>query len=336
MVLRMGIVGCGDIAQYTAMMGWFIRPLKITACCDSDARRAEAFARRYRIPQVYTNYITMLESQPLEAVYLAVPHHLHAPMTLEAVQRGKAVLMEKPLARSVAEGLDLLAKAGGGKVGVNYQYRYDSACYALAKAIQNGVFGSVHSIRIHLPWRREAAYFDASPWHRSLEHSGGGTLLTQASHFLDWAFWALGEKPLTAMGYTRTIGFDVEVETLAHGLVQTEQGTLVNVVSSMVSARERAVVVEVEAERGSARYIERPLPHVTYQGVKVRKEQPPQRGFHALQRSLAGFVEWVLEDKLYLIPMEEALPALAAVEAIYGSARSGQREFTIYGGEKNG
>jgi UDP-N-acetyl-2-amino-2-deoxyglucuronate dehydrogenase len=324
--LNLGIVGCGDIAGYTALISRLVPQVRLSACCDVNVERVQAFAKRHRIPQVFTGYNEMLCEGDLDAVYLAVPHNLHYDMVLSAVQAGKPVFVEKPLTRTLEEGIKLVERAAGQKVGVNYQYRYDSGCYALGRAVQAGALGRVHSIRINIPWRRTQSYFDGAAWHKTMAQAGGGTLITQGSHFLDVALWALEERPVSAMGYTASPGFDVEVDTLAHGVVETEGRTLISVVSSMVAASEQKVTIEAYGERGTAIYAERPLPQVKFVGVNVRKERPPEWGVHALQRSLAGFAHWVMNDKPYLIPAHETLPVLAAVDGIYRSAQSGRRE----------
>jgi predicted dehydrogenase len=216
--------------------------------------------------------------------------------------------------------------AANRKVGVNYQYRYDSGCYALARALQSGALGRIHSIRINVPWHRTQSYFDQAAWHRTIAQAGGGTLITQGSHFLDVALWAVGEAPVSAMGYTATPGFAVEVDTLAHGIVETSGGTLITITSTMAAAREQAVTIEVYGERGTGIYSNRPWSSVRFIGCKVQRERPPAWGLHALQRSLAGFAKWVLDDKVFLIPAASTMPVLAAVDGIYRSAQSGQRE----------
>jgi len=324
--LNFGIVGCGDIAGYTALISKLVPQVKLSACCDVNADRVAAFAKRHRIPQTYTDYAELLEKASLDAVYLAVPHNLHYEMILSAVEAGKPVFVEKPVTRTLLEGLKLVETVASQKVGVNYQYRYDSGCYALGRAVQARVLGQVHSVRINIPWHRTTSYFEGAAWHKTIAQAGGGTLITQGSHFLDVALWALGERSVSAIGYIASSGFDVEVDTLAHGIVETERGTLISITSSMVAASEGAVTIEVYGERGTAFYRDLPSPRVKFTGVKVRKERSPEWGVHALQRSLAGFANWVLNDKPYLIPAYETLPVLAAVDGIYRSAQSGKRE----------
>jgi predicted dehydrogenase len=195
----------------------------------------------------------------------------------------------------------------------------------MARAIQSDALGRIHSIRINIPWHRRQSYFNGAAWHKTIRHAGGGTLITQGSHFLDVALWALGESPISAMGYAKTPLFDVEVDTLTHGIVETEGGALVSVVSSMVAATEQKVTVEAYGEKGTALYADRPRPHVRFIGAKIQKERPPEWGVHALQRSLSGFANWILNEKPFLIPAASTIPVMTAMDGIYRSAKTGQR-----------
>ncbi len=134
------------------------------------------------------------------------------------------------------------------------------------------------SVRINVPWHREPAYFDGAAWHKTIAQAGGGTLITQGSHFLDVALWALNEKPTSAMGYTATPGFDVQVETLAHGIVETSGGTLISITSTLAAASEQAVTIEMYGEKGTAVYTDRPIPHVKFMGVKIHQRTPARVG----------------------------------------------------------
>ena len=324
--LNLGIVGCGDIADFTAMVSKLIPQVHLSGCCDVNAKRVESFAKRHRIPKSFTDYSNILANADIDAVYLAVPHHLHFEMIVSAVKSGKSVLVEKPITRTIEEGIQLIETMGNHKVGVNYQYRYDCGCYALGRALQKGALGKVHSIRINVPWHRTQKYFEDAAWHKNIAEAGGGTLITQGSHFLDVVLWGLDEKPVSAMGYAKTLLFNVEVDTLTSGIVETSGGTLISIVSSMVAASEQKVTIEAYGEKATAVYSNKPFPRVKFFGAKVPREYPPEWGLHALQRSLSGFAKWVLDDKQYLTPAKATLPVLAAVDAIYRSGKSGKRE----------
>lgn len=271
----------------------------------------------------------MLRSEVLDAVYLAVPHNLHYQMIKAAIESGVPVFVEKPITCTLKEGIDIVqfAHQEGIKLGVNYQYRYDSGCYALAKAAQNDCLGKIYYARCNIPWRREEGYFQNSPWHANLETSCGGTLLTQGSHILDIAIWALGGRPVKTTGRAVKVKFvDVEVEDLAVGIVELDNGALIQISSSMVSNPEQALSIEIYGEKGTAVYTDKPLPKVRFLGVKVNAGKPPVRGIHALQRSLEGFRKWVMEDVPYLTPGIESLPVLAAVDGMYRSSVSSHQE----------
>jgi predicted dehydrogenase len=325
----LALVGCGDIAGFTAWLARLNRGIQLVACCDLSSAKAKSFAEKHKIPRTYTDYSDMLNKVEMDAVYLAVPHHLHYPMMVEAIQAGIPIFVEKPINRTLREGIEItnLAKKEGIKIGVNYQYRYDAGCYALARAVQRGDLGEIHYARINIPWHREAAYFDGAEWHKSLAQSGGGTLITQGSHFIDIVLWALGMRVRSAMGYTAQRVFTgVEVEDLAQGTIEMQSGALVQVSSSMVAASEQAVSIEVYGQRSTAIYRNLPRPKVRFIGQNLPKERPPVAGLHALQRSVEAFRAWVMEDRPYLTPAEEALPVLAAVEALYRSVQSGCKE----------
>ena len=129
-------------------------------------------------------------------------------MLCQAIDEGLPVFVEKPLTRTLSEGVQVAgrSKASGVKVGVNYQYRYDSGCYALARAMQKDQLGRIASVRINVPWRRDSTYFTESAWHAKLETAGGGTLITQGSHFLDVVLWGLGSGAVSALGTPTNFG----------------------------------------------------------------------------------------------------------------------------------
>lgn len=326
--LRLALVGCGDIARFVGLFAHLNRHVQPVACCDIRAGRAASFAHHYRIGKMFTDYAKLLEWGEMDAVYLAVPHDLHREMILAALVAGFPVWSEKPLTRTLAEGQEVVRVAQERQLplGVNYQYRYDTGCYGLARAVQAGHLGEVYSVTCSLVWRRDGGYFRNAPWHASLAQAGGGTLLTQGSHLLDVALWALGSPPVAASGATGQRKFrESAVEDVAVGHVELANGALVQVHSTMAAAASEPLRLDVYGSRGSAHYSNRPWPHVRFRGLRVRCERPPHRGRHALQRSLEGFRAWLVEGVHYLTPADEALPVLAAVEAIYQSAQSGNR-----------
>jgi len=199
-------------------------------------------------------------------------------------------------------------------------------CYALAHAVQGGNLGNVNAIRINIPWHRQQDYFEKSVWHQKISSAGGGTLITQGSHFLDIALWALGNQPISAVGYIKKSKFkNVEVEDLAQGIVEMPEDTLLQISTTMASASEQAVTIEIYGDKATAIYSNKPWPNVKFIGVNIHREIPPMWGVHALQRSLEAFGSWVQSGAPHLCPVQESLVTLAVVEAIYRSSMIGQK-----------
>jgi len=328
-VCRMAIVGCGDIARFTALGCLLNRKMKAIACMDIDGDRSQAFARRFRIAGAYDDYEKLLDRDDLDAVYLAVPHDLHRPMIEEALERGLPVLCEKPIAAEMEDAVAIceLSRKKNIPVGVNYQYRYDSACYALVDACREGKLGTIQYGRVNVPWNRKRGYFDDSPWHKSMARSGGGTLLTQASHVIDVALSAMGGHPVRVMGIVdRKVFTDVEVEDFGTGLIELDDGAVLTVTSSMIAVPERRILMEIYGTGGTVLYEGPDFPKVRFLGTKVKKRRPPIRGLHALFRSIEGFRRWITGGEEYLTPAGSTLSVLAAVKALYRSAETGKRE----------
>ena len=326
---KIAIVGCGDIARFTAIGCLLNRRIRATASVDIDERKARSFAKRFRAGEPFADYDDMLARAKVDAVYLSVPHHLHRPMIEKAVGTGVAVLCEKPIGVSMDDALAIcrLSQETGVKVGINYQYRYDKACFALTAAAQTGVLGEILYGRCNVPWHRTSDYFAGAPWHASKEKSGGGTLLTQASHVIDIALAAVGGEPVTVRGDTaRRVFSDIEVEDLGMGIVTQSTGALLSITGSMIATPGRPVSIEVYGSKGTGIYTGPDFPRVRFLGTRVKRQRPPVRGLHALFRSIEGFRRWVCDDIPYLTPASSALRVLATVEALYRSAQTGRRE----------
>ncbi len=108
--LRIGIIGCG--AGVFHLRGYESEPrAKVVALAGLDTERCQRLAKQYEIPAIYGDYRELLEVADIDAVSIAVPNHLHMPVAIAALEAGKHVLIEKPLARSAEEGEQMIAAA---------------------------------------------------------------------------------------------------------------------------------------------------------------------------------------------------------------------------------
>lgn len=326
--MRLAIVGCGDIANYVALLTKTLPSVRITACASNSREEAERFAGKHHIASAYDDYNTLLKEDDLfDAIYISTPHHLHASMIRSAIHLGFPVLCEKPITDGLLTAREIVSEVQNlrAKVGINYQYRYNPACQKLINYSHNDL-GKLHYIRINIPWHREPGYFNNSTWHKKLATAGGGTLITQGSHFLDIALLAANANHVSAFGTVDRKVFntkDIEIEDYAHGIVTLDNGAHIEITSSMVANPEQTATIEVYGENGFARFSAKKRPFFFSKGARPsQKSDPITFGIHPLARSLQGFADWVVEDKPFRTPIASALPVMTVIDAIYKSSQT--------------
>lgn len=188
---KVGIVGCGGIAQVHAAVLDRLEATTLAACADIAPDRAASMAARYGC-RAYDSMAAMLEAERLDAVHLCTPHHLHAPMAEAAAARGVAVFTEKPPVISGEQWRQLERAAARVPVGVCFQNRYRPNVQRLRRLIEDGIFGAPVGARAFVTWRREAPYYRDSDWRGAWATEGGGALINQSIHTLDLLVWLLG------------------------------------------------------------------------------------------------------------------------------------------------
>jgi predicted dehydrogenase len=349
--MRLAVVGCGDVGSYLARFARLNPRVELVGCADRDIERARRCAGRST--KVYVDYRLMLSELRPDALYVALPHDLHLEAVEAAAEHGIHVLSEKPVAQGMEPALRSVraAEAAGVKLAINYQYRYNYACNRLIRLAGSGAFGRVHYLRCNIPWHREDSYFQSAAWHGSRARSGGGTLLTQASHAIDIALCASvyrevreggTERPSwRASGAIRRFRFQgVEVEDFCAATIELGAGPVIQVTSSMAAAVEEAMTIELYAELATVTCTTSPVGRIRIRRSKQGRALVPEArrgqdaafpkvgpwGIHPIARSLEAFRRWVVEGVPHLCPAREALPVLSVVEAIYRSAESGKAE----------
>ncbi|MFH5831624.1 Gfo/Idh/MocA family protein [Halalkalibaculum sp. DA384] len=129
-----------------------------------------------------------------EVINICVPNGLHAPLSIEALERGCHVVIEKPMAlnRRDCEGIIEAALQSSKKVFVVKQNRYSPPSKWLKQVVSGGVLGEIYLVKINCLWNRDKRYYKEGDWHGTLDMDGG-TLFTQFSHFVDIMYWIFGD-----------------------------------------------------------------------------------------------------------------------------------------------
>lgn len=231
--LRTGIIGCGKVGSFHAQAYAQLPGSQFTAVCDANRDRAEAFAAQWGV-RAYTDVEQMCREAQLDVVSVCTPHPLHANPAAAAADCGCHVLVEKPLAATLAD-CDAIIEAGERNhvtIGTMVQRRFYRPCMRIHQAIEAGKLGKpVLGMVTMLGWRDED-YYRSDPWRGSWKGEGGGVLVNQAPHQLDLLLWYMGEVD-EVYGVWKNLNHPyIEVEDTAAAVVKFKNGGVGSIVVS--------------------------------------------------------------------------------------------------------
>ena len=191
--VRIGIIGCGGIANNKHMPALRKIPeVEMVAFCDIVEERAVKAAADYGTPdaKVYTDYKELLKDESIEVVHVLTPNRDHSYITVDALEAGKHVMCEKPMAINTAEAQKMVdaAKRTGKKLTIGYQNRFRPDSMYLKQACEDGDLGEIYYARAQDIRRRAVptwgVFLDA-------EKQGGGPLIDIGTHALDLTLWMM-------------------------------------------------------------------------------------------------------------------------------------------------
>lgn len=190
--IRLGIVGCGGIVtgHHAKCMDSVKDQLVITAVCDVVEERAKDAAELYGASVIVKDYRDMLDD--VDAVLIALPHHLHYEAGMFFMENGVHVLMEKPLANTEEQCLKLIemSKKADVTLMVGYPLRYRPGLLKLKELLDSKVYGDVFQMSI---WTEQYTYAPPGNWLGNAEQLGGGQLFSHGCHYVDLLLWYLGQ-----------------------------------------------------------------------------------------------------------------------------------------------
>lgn len=230
--MNYALIGCGRIA-INHIYAQQNNKLHFTAMCDIDPKKMDALLDKAQLPQdvtlKYTDYRKMLEEHPeIELVSIATESGKHAEIALECIRRGINVMIEKPMAMSLADADRIIEESEKHhvKVGAIHQNRFNVAIQHLRKAVEAGRFGKLSHGTVHVRWNRNRGYYEQAPW-RGTWAEDGGALMNQCIHGIDLLRWMLGDEVEEVYGQTRQQFHDyLEAEDLGTAIVKFKNGAI--------------------------------------------------------------------------------------------------------------
>lgn len=240
--LRVGVLGTGAIAQIVHLPVLIDLPgARVEGVCDIDEKKSAAIAERLSIPRVFADEQDLFDSDDIDAVAICSPNHLHQRQVVAALEAGKHVLVERPLALD-AKGAEAAVKAAakaGRTLVVAYNNRYRHDLRGVKSLLKAGELGEVFSI--HGTWFNKKVRLRRPTWRHRRETAGGGAFMDLGLQVLDLGLWLMDYPAVERVSAHMRKGEDMEVEDAATVLLQLETGTTVSVevTWSLIAERDR-------------------------------------------------------------------------------------------------
>lgn len=296
---------------------------EITAIASRSAEKAEEAAKQLNIPRSYGSYEELLADPEIDAIYNPLPNHLHVPLSIAALEAGKHVLCEKPIALSSAEG-QTLVEAGRAhpklKLMECFMYRHHPQWLRARELARGGAIGQLRTIQSFF------SYNNTNPDDiRNQADVGGGGMLDIGCYTISLARYVFDEEPRRVYGI---VEYDPALKTdrLASGVLEFKGGTSTFTCGTQLSPYQRVNIFgstgRVEIEIPFNAPPDRPCRIFVQEGDAIREETFDICDQYAIQGDI--FSHCILEDKPVPTPIEDAVANMRVIEAIFESDRTGQ------------
>ena len=325
--VRVGIIGYGQIGRTHRAV--------VDALPDAEV---VAVSRREPIEKEpgldwYADYRELLRRHDIDLVAICSPSGLHAGQALDALNAGKGVVIEKPIALSVADGQRVvaLARETGRFLSVISQRRTEDAVQMLHRALGDGRMGRPVLGEALVRWSRDQRYYDSADW-RGTRAMDGGVLMNQAIHAIDLLCWLFGPVE-SVSGATATLVRRIEAEDTAAASLRFASGALGSITATTAIYPGMPAEVNIFCERGlaslhDARVVRWDVPDLEAPAVGDMpgsgSTDPAAIGHLGHLRQWRNIIDAYRSGDDPLVTGEDGLATIAVIAAIDESSRTGQ------------
>lgn len=342
---KFGIIGCGRISKNHIESIRAIPGAQLTAAADPNVESFEKI-KDYDGCKTYQNYHDLLRNPEVDIVNICTPSGFHARIAIDAMEAGKHVIVEKPMAMSLHEANAMIATAQKTrcKLAVVHQNRFNKPVAKLRKAVEANQFGTMTHGSAVIRWNRNDQYYAMAPWRGTWEQDGG-CLMNQSIHNIDLLQWMMGPVE-SVFAHTATNLRKIEGEDVAVAVLKFASGALgIIEATTTIYPTNLEETLNIFGSKGT----------VVLGGVAVNKieawrfegedetevlgqqfQEPPNVYGFGHADIITDMMRAIAEDRDPAINGEEGRKALEIILAIYHSVRLKkeitlplQEEFTI-------
>jgi 1,5-anhydro-D-fructose reductase (1,5-anhydro-D-mannitol-forming) len=328
-MVRFGIVGFGLHAVKRLMPGFALaKNCKVTALSRRDITQAQESARQYNIPLAFDSAAELCRSGEVDAVLVTTPNSLHLNDVLTAVEAGKAVLCEKPMAVNAAEAKQMVeaARRRNVRLGVAHVFRFDESVRKIRDHIAAGAIGRPIFARSEFSFMADPSH--PRKWLYDGSVAGAGPVFDIGVHCIDTLRFVLQDEVVQVSATASSDKRSGDVESVAALTLEFSRGTLASVPVSYRA--EYRTPLEFVGDAGSLRAddglnVENPVEIELRRGGKVvQRETVSNKLAYALQ--VDEFADWMQGKSQFPAPGEDGWQNQEVLDAALRSIKSGRSE----------
>lgn len=344
--IKIGIIGVGSISN-EHIQAYLKNPnVELYAFCDINEKQLKLMSEKYGVTRTFTDKDEMLALPELDAVSVCAWNSEHAPCTIAALNAGKHVLCEKPMATTVEEAIAMkeAAERNGKLLQIGFVRRFGNDCAVLQDFIQKDFLGEIYYAK--------ATYLrrNGNPmgWFGDKSRSGGGPLIDLGVHVIDLTRYLMGNpKPVSVFGVTfhklgnrsdlkdkkayvsvSATDHDIcDVEDMATAMVRYDNGAVLSVETSFsLNLKKEKGTIELFGTKGGAKLDPELELYTEMNGYMsdVSLCAPTALSFDGLfQQEIDHFVDCVLNGTPCKAPAQDGIDIMRILRAIYESAETG-------------
>ena len=321
--IRFGVLSTAHIGTVTVIpamqQGAYC---EVTAIASRDLARGQSEARQLGIPIAYGSYEELLADPQIDAIYNPLPNHLHVPWSIKALEAGKHVLCEKPIAPTVAEAQKLVDAAKQHphlKVMEAFMYRFHPQWQLARQVVRDGKIGALRTVQTFF------SYFNDNPRNiRNIAEVGGGGMLDIGCYAISVARFIFGSEPQRVSGI---VEYDPQLNTdrMASGILDFGHGTSTFTCSTQLTPYQRVNIfgtegrIEIEIPFNAPR--DRPCKIWYQHGDEIEEILLDTSNQYTLQGD--AFAQAILNNTAVPTPIEDAVANMRVIDAVIRSSKSG-------------
>jgi UDP-N-acetylglucosamine 3-dehydrogenase len=329
--VRVAVIGAGLIAQRAHLPAYAAADeVEIAAIVSGHRETAEAAARQFGSPRVLDSWQAAVADPEIDAVDICTPNSLHAAIAIAAAKAGKHVLVEKPMATSLAEADAMVATAreAGVVLAVAHNLRFVPIYSAMQRLLADGAIGRIFSARgVFMHAGPDEFWGATSDWFWREGEAGGGSLLDMGIHMIDLLRWMVGRPVQEVSAMTARLLKPTFADDNAMVLMRFEGDILASVQSSWSARPVPDRQMAFHGELGNlmmGRSTEEPLVLNLQDGAGARKVLPPIPAASPFGDPFVDFVHAIQTHAPPLVTGEDGRTSLAIALVAYESARTGR------------